>query len=104
MRRLYDSIVIWGYLADAGYLGFIYTKMAQWIDVIHSLKSWPPGCFLSHHQTVSQRNWSLFGNIITKQRKRLAPDKAEKLVFIQTNSYLLDEEGQADYLNELYER
>ena len=51
---------------------------------------------------LSKRNWSLFGNIITKQRSRLAPDKAEKLVFIQTNSYLLDEESQAYYLNELY--
>ena len=51
----------------------------------------------------SKRNWSLFGNIITKQRNRLAPDKAEKLVFIPKNSYLLDEEGQTDYLNELHE-
>ena len=51
----------------------------------------------------SKRNWSLSRNIITKQRNRRATDKAEKLVFVQTNSYLLDEEGQTDYLNELHE-
>ena len=44
----------------------------------------------------SKRNWILFGNIITKEISRLAPNKAEKLVFIQTTSCLLDEEGQTD--------
>lgn len=45
----------------------------------------------------SERNFKCFSNIITKKRNRLTADKAEKLVFVQTNFFLLDDEDKVDY-------
>jgi hypothetical protein len=43
---------------------------------------------LSMHATscAPERNWSLWGNVYTKARNRLAVTKAEKLIYIRMNS------------------
>jgi hypothetical protein len=35
--------------------------------------------------TATERNWSLFGNIFTKTKNRLALERAKKLAYIRTN-------------------
>ena len=46
------------------------------------------GRLLSAHVTscATERNWSLFGNIFSKTRNRLALERAQKMAFIRTNS------------------
>ena len=43
---------------------------------------------LSAHVTscATERNWSLFGNIFSKTKNRLALERAKKLAFIRGNS------------------
>jgi len=45
------------------------------------------GRLLSAHVTscATERNWSLFGNIFTKTKNRLALERAKKLAYIRTN-------------------
>ena len=46
------------------------------------------GRLLAAHVTsyASERNWSMFGNIITKIRNRLALERAHEMAYIRTNS------------------
>ena len=46
------------------------------------------GRLLSAHVTscATERNWSLFGNIFSKTRNRLALEHAQKMAYIRTNS------------------
>ena len=46
----------------------------------------------------SERAWSTFDFIHTKKRNRLLNEKVKKLVFIYTNSALLDSDDPIDYL------
>lgn len=48
----------------------------------------------------SERNWKIFANMMTKTRNRLSPQKANKLVAVQQNCFLLDEEDRVDYSDE----
>ena len=43
----------------------------------------------------SERDWSMFGNIFTKTRNRLAlvPERAHKMAYIRTNSSLGGKKG-----------
>jgi hAT family C-terminal dimerisation region len=43
---------------------------------------------LSMHVTTcsSERNWSMWGNVYTKARNRLQVDRAEKIIFINSNT------------------
>lgn len=45
----------------------------------------------------SERNWKRFAQIITKTRNRLAPEKANKLVAIQQNYYIVQESEKQFY-------
>ena len=48
------------------------------------------GRLLSAHVTscATERNWSLFGNIFTKTRNRLALERAHHIAFVRANSSL----------------
>ena len=58
------------------------------------------GRLLSAHVTscATERNWSLFGNIFTKTRNRLALGRAHKIAYVRANSTMgakgADEEVQ----------
>jgi len=56
------------------------------------------GRLLAAHVTscASERNWSMFGNIFTKTRNRLALERAHKMANIRTNSSSLCEKKGAD--------
>ena len=45
---------------------------------------------------ASERNWSMFGNIFTKTRNRLALERAHKMAYIRTNSSILKGKRGAD--------
>lgn len=45
----------------------------------------------------SERNWKRFAQVITKVRNRLAPAKANKLVAIQQNYYIVEESEKQFY-------
>jgi len=60
---------------------------AQRQKPIHPLLAAAAGRLLSAHVTscATERNWSLFGNIFTKTKNRLALEKAKKLAYIRAN-------------------
>ena len=60
---------------------------------------------LSMHVTTcaAERNWSVFGNVFSKARSRLAVSRAEKLVFIKANMGAQYNEGDSEILLDVME-
>jgi hypothetical protein len=58
---------------------------------------------LSAHVTscATERNWSLFGNIFSKTKNRLALERAQKIAFIRGNSRESMEAYQEIMLSEI---
>jgi len=67
------------------------SHLALWLIHLHPffpLMAAAAGRLISVHVTScsSERNWSLFGNIFSKTKNRLALDKTKKLSYIRSNS------------------